>query len=80
MKGSNKADIVLRFDDGSEKTELFLAHKPPFFQTSVSGVFAAGDCVAPIKTVAQAIYSGTAVGAGAPTQLQAQVLGHKSPF
>ena len=106
VKGSNKAEIVLQFDDGTEKTEGFLAHKPhtllrgpfaeqlgldvlptgdivvkpPFLQTSVSGVFAAGDCVSPMKTVAQALFSGCAVGAGAPTQLQAEMLGHKSLF
>ena len=53
---------------------------PPFFQTSVKGVFAAGDSVSPMKIVAQALFSGAAVGAGAPSQLQAEVLGHKALF
>ncbi|KAH8687709.1 hypothetical protein BGZ60DRAFT_522359 [Tricladium varicosporioides] len=53
---------------------------PPFNETSVSGVFACGDCAAPMQTVTQAIYSGTLCGAGAPLQLQAETYGQKPLF
>lgn len=53
---------------------------PPFNQTSVQGVFAAGDCTNPMQTVTQALYSGTCTGAGAPSQIQAEQYGHKGIF
>lgn len=43
---------------------------PPFHQTSLRGVLAAGDCSSPMQTVNGALYSGTCTGAGAPGQLQ----------
>ncbi|KAH8726577.1 hypothetical protein GQ44DRAFT_650316, partial [Phaeosphaeriaceae sp. PMI808] len=46
--------------------------KPPFNQTSVKGVFAAGDCSSPMQTVTGALNSGTCVGGGAPLQIQAE--------
>lgn len=53
---------------------------PPSNQTSIKGIFAAGDCASPMQTVTSAIYSGTCAGAGAPTQLQAEIYGQKSMF
>jgi pyruvate/2-oxoglutarate dehydrogenase complex dihydrolipoamide dehydrogenase (E3) component len=53
---------------------------PPFNQTSVKGVFAAGDAANPMQTVTQAIFSGTACGGGAPLQLQAEAYGQKALF
>lgn len=53
---------------------------PPFNQTSLKGVFAAGDAANPMQTVTQAIFSGTACGGGAPLQLQAEAYGQKSIF
>lgn len=53
---------------------------PPFNQTSLKGVFAAGDAANPMQTVTQAIFSGTASGGGAPLQLQAETFGQKNLF
>jgi gliotoxin/aspirochlorine biosynthesis thioredoxin reductase len=47
---------------------------PPFGETSVKGVFAAGDCATPGKIVANALATGAFAGAGVAAQLQA------SPF
>lgn len=46
--------------------------KPPFNQTSVKGVFAAGDCSSPMQTITGALNSGTCLGGGAPLQIQAE--------
>lgn len=46
----------------------------PFGATSVPGVFAAGDCMAPGKIAANAISTGAFAGAGVAAQLQAGVL------
>lgn len=45
---------------------------PPFNQTSLKGVFAAGDCSNPMQTVTSALHSGTCTGGGAPLQIQAE--------
>lgn len=47
---------------------------PPFNQTSVKGVFAAGDCVSVIHNVTTAIQAGVAAGGGASLQIQAEAL------
>lgn len=47
---------------------------PPFYETSVPGVFAVGDCAAPGKIVANAIATGAFAGAGATAKLQAGAL------
>lgn len=106
VKAPNRAEVTLHFENGTETTEGFLAHKPksklrgdlaeqlglemtpkaiiqvnpPFNQTSVKGVFAAGDCCNMMPTVTAALYSGTAAGGGAPLQLQAERLGQKGMF
>lgn len=106
VKVPERARITIQFDDGTEKTEGFLAHKPkfrlkgdlaqqigceitpmntikvnpPFNQTSVKGVFAAGDCANPMQTLTQALFSGTAVGGGAPLQVQAENYNQKAIF
>ncbi|KAG8157602.1 hypothetical protein KVR01_012644 [Diaporthe batatas] len=50
----------------------------PFHQTSVRGVFAAGDCMTPNKVVPTAIASGSNAAVGASTQLQSEKYGFKS--
>ncbi|OBT75729.1 hypothetical protein VF21_05898 [Pseudogymnoascus sp. 05NY08] len=45
---------------------------PPFGATSVKGVYAAGDCATPIKSVMQAMYMGTFAGVGIAHDLQAE--------
>jgi thioredoxin reductase len=42
----------------------------PFFETSVRGVFAVGDCAAAFKIVSTALYMGNVVGAAIAIQLQ----------
>lgn len=53
---------------------------PPFNQTSVRGVFAAGDCATPLQTVTAALYSGTCAGGGAPLQIQAETYNQPALF
>jgi thioredoxin reductase len=53
---------------------------PPFNQTSVKGVFAAGDCASPMQTVTSALLSGTCAGGGAPLQIQAQMYNQRPLF
>jgi thioredoxin reductase len=105
-KGPRDSEVILHFEDGTTKTEGFLAHKPkgaqrspfaeqlglemspqgtikvnpPFNQTSMKGVFAAGDASNPMQTITQAIFSGTACGGGAPLQLQAETYDQKNIF
>lgn len=47
---------------------------PPFGETSVPGVYAAGDCASAGKIVANAISTGAFTGAGVAARLQASVL------
>lgn len=57
-----------------------VAVSPPFNQTSVKGVFAAGDCSSPMHTVTGALSSGTCAGGGAPLQIQAETYKQKALF
>ena len=52
----------------------------PFLQTSVRGVFAAGDSVYPVKIVNHAMFTGAAAASGVAAQLQAEKWGHPVPF
>lgn len=52
----------------------------PFYQTSVRGVFAAGDCITPYKVIPGAISSGCNAAVGAATQLQSELHGFPSPI
>ncbi|KAL1893959.1 hypothetical protein Sste5346_006100 [Sporothrix stenoceras] len=56
-------------NDGDIKVEL------PYYQTSVSGVFAAGDNCSKMKSVAHAMLSGNVAGMGAASQIVAEQLG-----
>jgi thioredoxin reductase len=106
VKGPERSQVILHFEDGTTTTEAFLAHKPktklrgdlaeqlgveltpmntvkvspPFNQTSVKGVFAAGDCTSPMQTVTAALHSGTCTGGGAPLQIQAETLKQRAIF
>lgn len=105
-KAQERSQITLHFEDGTSRTEAFLAHKPktklrgtlaqqlgleltpmgtimvdgPFNQTSVKGVFAAGDCFSPMQTVNAALHSGTCTGGGAPLQIQAETFKQRALF
>lgn len=50
---------------------------PPFQQTSVRGVFAAGDASSMMKTAPNAIYTANFAGAGAIMQVQADLHGQE---
>lgn len=47
--------------------------KQPVQETSVKGVFAAGDAAAPMKSVVSAMYTGSFAGAGMVVQLQQEM-------
>ncbi len=51
---------------------------PPFYATSLPGVFTAGDTSSPVKIAPNALFTGAAAAAGVAAQLQAEALGHKS--
>ena len=53
---------------------------PPFFQTSVRGVFAAGDCITPYKATPAAIASGCNAAVASTVQLQAEKHGLPAMF
>src|SRR5690606_17823081 len=46
---------------------------PPTQETSVKGVFAAGDAAAPMKSVVSAMYTGSFAGTGMVMQLQREM-------
>lgn len=54
--------------------------EPPFYQTIVRGVFAAGDCITPYNVIPGAISSGCNAAVGVSTQLQAEKHGLPSPL
>lgn len=41
-----------------------IVNKPPFFQTNIPGVFAAGDCASPFKIIPMALFMGANAAAG----------------
>lgn len=46
--------------------------KPPFYETTVDGAFAAGDCAVPLKQVVWAAATGVSAGSGVNFQLLGQ--------
>lgn len=57
-----------------------IAANPPFYQTSVRGVFATGDCITQYKVMAGAISSGCNAAVAASGQLLAEKYGHHPLF
>ncbi|KAF3058466.1 hypothetical protein GL218_05718 [Daldinia childiae] len=49
----------------------------PFYQTNVSGAFAAGDCASPFKMIPNTIFQGSNAGAGIARELPRRVTGHE---
>jgi thioredoxin reductase len=47
----------------------------PMFTTNVPGVFAAGDCVTPMKAVVQAMATGAFCAGGVSAMLSAEMYG-----
>lgn len=102
VPGPGKADVTIKFQDGAEKTEGFLVHRPgtrvasklasqlgleitefgdirvspPFCQTNIPGVYAAGDCASPMKIIPNAISMGAYAGAGIARELPRAVTGN----
>ncbi|MCJ1352289.1 MAG: hypothetical protein MMC33_002273 [Icmadophila ericetorum] len=54
--------------------------KPPVFETSVKGVYAAGDCMTPFKVAANAIANGSVAGSGVAIRLQEEKHGLEPIF
>ena len=74
-----KGDLAAQL--GLETTpQATIKVNPPFNQTSVKGIFAAGDCAGPMQTVTAALHSGTCAGGGAPLQVQAELYHHRPLF
>ncbi|KAI0407265.1 hypothetical protein F4802DRAFT_554766 [Xylaria palmicola] len=66
---------------GLEMTTMNIVKvSPPFNQTSLKGVFAAGDCAGPMQTVTAALHGGTCTGGGAPLQIQAELYNQRAIF
>lgn len=98
VKGTQKAEVEVHFEDGASKTEGFLSHapkftlnggwvemlglettemghikaSPPLSETSVGGVFAAGDCVLMQASVITGVASAVPVAVGLCSQLEAE--------
>ncbi|KAF2729062.1 FAD/NAD(P)-binding domain-containing protein [Polyplosphaeria fusca] len=98
-KGVAGSEVVIQFEDGTEKREAFIVHRPdteldmtlvdqlglkvsdrgdievapPFMQTNVPGVFAAGDCSTPAKIIPSAIASGAYAACGLARELPNRV-------
>ncbi|KKK25543.1 hypothetical protein P175DRAFT_0535729 [Aspergillus ochraceoroseus IBT 24754] len=53
---------------------------PPFYETNIKGVFAAGDNCGMMKNVPHAIFSGSLAGMGVASQIMAEALGQKPLF
>lgn len=51
---------------------------PPFNQTALRGVFAAGDISSPMKVVNKGLFTGSLAGVGVSAQLQAENHGQPS--
>jgi thioredoxin reductase len=51
--------------------------KMPFYQTNVSGVFAAGDSASPFKMIPNAIFQGSNAGAGIARELPRSMTGNE---
>ena len=68
-----QAGKTLQEQLGLEMTEMGdIKVTPPWNETSVKGVFAAGDAATPMRNVMQALHMGSFAGAGIVTQIQAE--------
>jgi gliotoxin/aspirochlorine biosynthesis thioredoxin reductase len=68
-----QAGKTLQEQLGLEMTEMGdVKVTPPWNETSVKGVFAAGDAATPMRNVMQALHRGSFAGAGIVTQIQAE--------
>ncbi|TGJ84724.1 hypothetical protein E0Z10_g4030 [Xylaria hypoxylon] len=67
LKGSFVADLGVELAPQGHINAL-----PPFFNTNVPGVYAAGDCATPLRTVPTASMMGSFVAAGLAQSLQAE--------
>ncbi|KAH8773847.1 hypothetical protein F5883DRAFT_413737 [Diaporthe sp. PMI_573] len=69
-------DIVRQLElETNERNDIVT--KMPFYQTNVSGVFAAGDCASPFKMIVSNIFQGSNAGAGIARELPMRVTGHQ---
>ncbi|KAL1963025.1 hypothetical protein VTN77DRAFT_8773 [Rasamsonia byssochlamydoides] len=76
VKGPFAAQLGLQLSPSPLPLIANVAAAAPFYQTSVRGVFAAGDSITPYKVIAHAISSGCNAAVGASGQLLAEKYGH----
>ncbi|KAI1077142.1 FAD/NAD(P)-binding domain-containing protein [Whalleya microplaca] len=91
LNNTQANSVTVEFEDGSSNQEKFLlgialtpmgdiVAEAPMHQSSVRGVFAAGDCITPYKVMPGAISSGCNAAVAASTQLLAEKHGHTPMF
>ncbi|KAL1979389.1 hypothetical protein VTN96DRAFT_6078 [Rasamsonia emersonii] len=80
VKGPFASQLGVEFSPSPIPGTGDIAANPPFHQTSVRGVFAAGDCITPYKVIAGAISSGCNAAVAASAQLLAEKYGHHPLF
>ncbi|PWY88389.1 FAD/NAD(P)-binding domain-containing protein [Aspergillus heteromorphus CBS 117.55] len=80
VKSSLAAQLGLDFAPSFVPGNGDVAATAPFHQTSIRGVFAAGDCITPYKVVAGAISSGCNAAVAASAQLLAEKYDHQPLF
>lgn len=69
VNGPFAKQLGLAMTDGGD-----IQTTPPFYETSMPGVFAVGDCATLYKIVAPAVAMGSLAAAGLVAQLQAEPL------
>ncbi|KAL4969537.1 thioredoxin reductase gliT [Aspergillus stella-maris] len=67
INGSFATQLALNMTEGGD-----IQTTQPFYETSVQGVFAVGDCATPLKAVTPAVSMGSLTAGGLVAQLQAE--------
>jgi thioredoxin reductase len=89
-QGDERTESFLVHQPATKVSEVFVSQlgletnprgdivtKMPFYQTNVSGVFAAGDSASPFKMIPNAMFQGSNAGAGIARELPRRLTGNK---